>query len=454
MSEQTILEIKHSDKTNFVGIKIENNIPKVYFPLGYDIEECKIELGKANSYEKIKRIRKDIIFLMNSLKRCLKKNDGEEIEEYEYYKKDIFFPFFTCYDLIVDYIENGYYQENEAIYKKQKSGKINWNKTIKQIQPIVQNQSFIYVNFIAKRSQSNVNSIIRLIHEYCIYDCNKKIGFLFGNLFVERPRIEFDKNMFLGVLKEKLSSTFNDEKKKLLINLIRFISGLDEDNPKGNICEYGTYNYENVWERMIDIMFKERDKKEFYPTGKLYINNNIAKTSNLRMDSIYINTQRILIVDAKYYKFGLSPNPNESLFNNDQYTLPAFSDINKQISYAEYVEFKYNKESELFYPLSINDSVANKIKNIFILPYNKNKNAFTTNCDIIHYIGYAESDWKKEISGEDKSYNKVHIVLMDTKWLVENYSMVENQQINEQIKILETKIDDYINTAKITIPTN
>ena len=451
MNESSILEIKHSNKTNFVGIKIINNTPKIFFPLGYDIEEHEIELNKPSSYEKVKNVKKDIMFLLNSLKRCLNKDDGEQIELNNYYKKYIFFPFFACYEILIDYIQNGYFQEDEKIYLKSNSGKINWNRTIKKIQPILQEKSFIYTNFIVKKSQTNLNSIIRQIHRYCVYDCNKKIGFLFGNLHIEKPKIEFNKNFFLETLKEKLLNTFNDEKKKLLRNLISYISGLDQENSNNIVMEYGTYNYQVVWEKMINIMFKQREKDKFYPSGKLYINNKIAKTSNLKMDTIYINFNKVLVIDAKYYKFGLSPTPDKSLSNNDQYNLPAFSDINKQITYAEYVEYMYTKEKQLFFPLRCEtNDIGKNIRNIFILPFNKNNNAFSNNSEIIHYIGYAEADWKKEMLGKDKDYYKVHMILIDTKWLIKNYNQIENEKIDKEIDNLEKIIDNYmININKL-----
>ena len=439
-----ILKILHSGKDNFVGIRFEKSMPRIYFPIGYNIENHDINLSNKEEREKVKIVRKDILLMLRTLNKYMNKNSEEENEIKEGLEQTKSFPFFNLYELLRDFLEDGYYQERESIYKIGNSGKINWSRTIKRQRPIMQGDSFIYTKFIINKNEVNSNSIIRLIHEYCVYESNLLIGFLFGNIELNHPKIEYNKELFLGVLKSKLTEIFDDKKRKIILNMIKIVMWLGDEDSNYTINEFGTYNYQTIWEKMIDVMFKERDKNEFYPTGKLYINYIKAPTTNLRIDSIYINKEKIYIVDAKYYKYGISNRPNESLTNNDSYNLPRFSDINKQISYAEYVEYKYNQNRKIFFPLEEKEGVkiSERIKNLFILPYDKEHNEFATS-DIVHYIGYGVSDWKDEIIGEEKGYNKVHIFLFDTKTLIECCDSVSDERIDDEIRKLELVVGQY-----------
>ena len=109
----------------FVGLKFEDGKLKINFPLGY----------KPSENEKDKR--KDILNLISVLSSY---SDHKE----SYIKKtnlkketDAQFPIHAYLFIINNFLNNGYYIEREVLYKRGTSGKINWNRTIKQIRPQV-----------------------------------------------------------------------------------------------------------------------------------------------------------------------------------------------------------------------------------------------------------------------------------------------------------------------------
>ena len=58
--------------------------------------------------------------------------------------------------------------------------------------------------------------------------------------------------------------------------------------------------------------------------------------------------------------------------------------------------------------------------------------SFEKQCDAtVSYVGYADSDWKKN----DKTYEKVAAILVDTKSLLKNYSK-NSSLVDELAKII------------------
>lgn len=92
--------------------------------------------------------------------------------------------------------------------------------------------------------------------------------------------------------------------------------------------------------------------------------------------------------------------------------------ILKQIAYAEYIE-KEETEGRL--------KKSKSIHNAFIMPYESKDSAN------MKFIGSARTDFKNE----DKPYCKIKTILIDTKWLMENYNQ-NNTMIAELAKLIET----------------
>lgn len=383
-----------TDKDYFVGIKYENDSLKIQFPLGY---------SKAQSEEELK---KDILNLIAVLSSLSDTNESFIQREKNDKKENIVFPIHAYLYLIKDFLTNGYYFERETKYVKSKNGKINWAKTVKQIKPVLQDDNIFYLDFIARKTEHNENELISLIHQYCVWESFSKIGWLFSSFVPVKPNLAFNKNLFLSVIKTKLSQTFN-EKTMLLFNyMIDVIESLDKSQDSKNFS-YGTNEFEYIWETMVDKAFGERNKTKYYPhcywdiDGKEYSSDQLEfKQSALRPDTIMITdkgteNQKIFVLDSKYYRYGESHQLNH---------LPMSGSIIKQIAYAEYIENKENTGK--LKPKS------KAIYNAFIMPF------ASKNSDInMKFVGSAYTDYKVG----DKPYYKIKAILVDTKWLMENH---------------------------------
>ena len=113
--------------------------------------------------------------------------------------------------------------------------------------------------------------------------------------------------------------------------------------------------------------------------------------------------------------------------------LPNGPDINKQITYAEYIERAKGVPSENLY-------------NAFIMPFNKNDNLFKELDEKgeavpafpgeIGNIGEAVGDWKPD----PKNYERVQGIVIDTRFLMYNYIGIPDEKKKELAEAIR-KVD-------------
>ena len=253
--------LKQKDKDQFVGVKIDNKNVRVFFPMGYNLPKDDLEL------------RKDILHLFNILYHLKDDNDSVLPDRNLDSHKTNKFPFNAYVEIIRDFIENGYYVENESVYKTDNKGNINWSKTIKCQKPLLQKNlinnlySPVYISFIVKQSNLNENNEINYIHQYCVYESFDKLGWLFTSFVPQKPNLTFNRKKFLSIIRTKLYSTNNDAKKRLFNAMIDVISFMDENNDESQFY-FGTNSFEYVWERLIDYTFGITNKDKFFPKAE------------------------------------------------------------------------------------------------------------------------------------------------------------------------------------------
>ena len=141
----------------FVGLRCNDGDISINFPLGYHISEDDNEL------------RKDIILLLTTLSANTERKESEILKRGNVFD-EVEFPLQSYMYLIKDFFVRGYYKEQEVLYKVAKSGKINWNRTIKTQKPYVQDMDVFYLDFVTKKNSVKENELITLIHEYCVYE--------------------------------------------------------------------------------------------------------------------------------------------------------------------------------------------------------------------------------------------------------------------------------------------
>jgi hypothetical protein len=257
--------------------------------------------------------------------------------------------------------------------------------------------------------------MITQIHKFCVYESFSKLGWLFTPYLPEKPTIPRNDKMFLILLREKLACTYNDKDKRLFSSMLAMIEYMDEKTKEKQFY-FGTDRFEYVWEKLIDRVFGEKNKIDYFPrtrwslrTGKKRLN------AALEPDTIMLHDGKIYVLDAKYYKFGLTGNPND---------LPESSSINKQITYGEYI-YKEKRFKEKY-----GEDVP--VYNAFIMPYNASANLFGSS-EVYLNIGEATGDWKTE----GYKYEHVQGILVDIRYLMHHYTGKPKNQIMRLAQSIE-----------------
>lgn len=426
---------------SFVGIRIENNQPKIYFPMGYRASKPPEDICKRDFYQ--------LIAVLND--KSLQSYFSEE----DLKKSRLDFPFYAYLSVLQYYLDFGFFVESETIYKKGFSGKINWSRTIKRIKPqVVKDEEghdqVVYLNLITRKTSYREDNLITLVHKFCVKEAAQLIGPLYGisEDEVEEPELLFDYELFAEVIQDKIAATFNDKHLELfhaMLKMVRYLGNKENRGEDGSENEplFGVNTFAPVWEAMVDKIFGtvsiDEKRTNYNPSLKLVAENNHTsegddyqeevgrnaeyKRSTLRPDTIMIRGQDTFVLDSKYYKYGLTR------FNSH---LPGAESVCKQMAYAEYVETHWNEilgldSSNVTH--SQNDALPKPIYNAFIMPCcaenvkEKFPNAVFSESGLFSMcrVGYIYGDWKN-VKDENRPFHKIHCILLDMKSVMRNYA--------------------------------
>ncbi len=397
------------ENDDFVGLKFYNGIPKIVFPRGYNLSSDE------------NQSRKDILRLLSTIQKFGGRREGSTHKSADG-ELDISFPILSYQYIIKDFLSNGYYVEQETQYKDDVRGKISWKRTVQRKQPVYNNGNLVYLNFIVKTNRNNDNNVLAQIHKYCVRESFEKLGWLYLSNEVLPPKanIRFNKKLFISILNEALNNTFNTTKRMLFLSMINIINDKDESIDDLSSYAFGVNRFEYIWEKLIDYVFGEENKEQYFPHATWHIiNGRKTESSALEPDTIMLYEDKLYILDAKYYKFGVTG------FAKD---LPGSSSIQKQITYGKYIairdEFKYSQ---------------NSIYNAFIMPFNKMQKGVNSN---YMFVSVGTADW--EIYGPTvPNYKYVLGILVDTRYVIESYSKHNLQEIEELSDLIVASLKDY-----------
>ena len=407
------VQIKRVYKSNHpVGIVTKDSLITVYVPSFFRQEKDE------------KQLKSDLLLFLASIniaKKEYKNINGSKDEG-------------TCWSfesylwLIKDYINNGVYYNREKQYSDNYKGKIHWKKTLRKM-PLISIGNVIYDKLVVAKANT-VNDIISHTYKYCLKKSIERIGWLVN--FEEKIRIQplYSKSEMIYFVKKELSSTFDDIKRFRFRHMLAILESIENDCFISSKFNYTIENYYYVFEKMIDDLLlgiKGNQKKKYNPFGEWkLLDLERFLSSNLRPDTIFLKTSNgtrtTYIIDAKMYQYGSTRNPRD---------LPDTSSMQKQITYGDFIKNYVD-------PLT-------KIRNAFILPYNKILPEFyfdindqrkrVLNDDII-YIGEATVNWRDNHRLED--YDRIFTFLIDFNYLLRAYRNRNSQCIDNLTDKIES----------------
>ena len=218
-----------------------------------------------------------------------------------------------------------------------------------------------------------------------------------------------------------MGNTFNEQKRRLFQSMINVLSWTPESGDDQSDASYGVNRFEHIWEGMIDYVFGDENRELYYPRARWKIirgRGYEAESSELRPDTVVKLGDKVFILDAKYYKYGITFNP---------FHLPQTDSIQKQITYGEYVARKGFAE-------------RNNIYNAFIMPFNCGGD------EPFRFVSVGTADWK-EYSEGSPNYEFVLGILLDTTYLLRSYAKHNMAEIEKVTTLIEQSLAEYRATA-------
>ena len=389
----------NDDGDSFVGVKADTDDAIIYFPIGYQLP--------ANDDD----LRVDINNLLGVLAAFMKEDRVIEVSKFEA-PRTVDFPMHAYLKVIRSFLRMGrYYIETDPQFRTDTKGKTSWPRTVREQRALVQkNGSLVFTNMTVRSVTPNANKQITQIHRFCVYEAFEKMGWLYVPFMPDKPGPHPGIKESIYILDKKLVAT-NDDVEQELFNAMRDMLVYIDERSSDKQYFFGTDFFENVWERMIDKAFGVEDKEQYFPrTCWLQDYGRDKEKRPLQPDTIMIYGDKCYVLDAKLYRYGWDPKPEH---------LPNSADINKQITYGEYIEQTRRLPNE-------------KLYNAFIMPYNKENNLFMLNSNFGN-IGEAVSDWKANV----KNYERIQGIVVDTRYLMYNYIGTSDQQKKEMAVCIE-----------------
>ena len=312
--------------------------------------------------------------------------------------------------VIRNFLNTGhYYVETEAQFTTATKGTPHWPRTFKDQMGLVQkNGSIIFTQMTVRKQTPNANKKITQIHQFCVHEAFSKMGAIYVSFVPEEPAQCPSITESITILTDRINHTNNEVDRDLFLAMRHILAYKDSESDNHRFF-FGTDRFEYVWQSMIDAAFGIPNKDQFFPKATWLLDYGTAsmrKRTSLQPDSIMIYGDKYYVLDAKCYRYGWTENPDH---------LPGGPDINKQITYGEFIERTRAIPNE-------------RLFNAFILPYNKKKNYFKLSGDIEN-VGEAVGNWRFDPANPHmKNYERVQGIVVDTRYLMYNYIGTPEEQ--------------------------
>lgn len=382
--------ISGGDEDRFVGVKAGTDGAAVYFPIGYRLPEGDDEL------------RMDVQNLLGVLSAFMKEEKVIEARRFGT-PQAVDFPIHAYLKVITTFLRTGsYYIESDPEYRTGARGNVSWPRTVRKQRALVQkNGSLVFTSMTVRSVTPNADKQITQIHRFCVYEAFDKLGWLYVPFKPQRPGPHPSIRESVHILAGKLAASHNDNEQELFRAMKNMLEYMDEKNPDKRYF-FGTDCFERIWERMIDKAFGIGDKAPYFPRTRWLLDYGADKVKTpLYPDSIMIFRDKYYVLDAKYYRYGQT---------GDAGHLPNGADINKQITYGEYIRRTRGVPND-------------RLFNAFVMPYNMDDNPFGLDSPFGN-IGEAVGDWRSNM----ENYERIQGIVMDTRFLMYNYISMPEQQ--------------------------
>ena len=332
----------NGQKVMFCGLINFDDQIAVFLPRNSDY----VEVDESNT-------KKVCATLLKALKRYLDDKDNaisaDELVDEGIHGQEYLGLIFALFE---DYFNNGLFTRRVS-ERKVNSGKVDWNRTIKQSIPYMSGDSSVYLELAGSIKRVYSNCETAKIHAEVLRNLDQKVGWLINDdgaitkQLIDVPVSLMDNDTKIYHLNNELTRAYSDRDIYLIKQLISYLK-LESMSQKSDFS-IGIKKFEGMWEHMLSKTLKNVfpiNKKLAKPVYKINGELKLASRKGQRTDIVLRDpeTGDFTVIDAKYYAA-------KSLE-----TAPGWPDLVKQFFYAKAVKSIY-PESNVF--------------NMFIFPGNK-----------------------------------------------------------------------------------
>lgn len=375
---------------NKFGINMKEGVLKFYAP-----EILLKNIDKMNRFEELN--------LFKSYLQILKEYYYSKSDISLYYResmKSISFDAIESYlNILNDYMENNflYSFSNE---NRNGNRNINWNKTIKNNDIIIQGESLFYGSFKSSNKINNKNDNFIKIYFSILNEAAK--FFLNGPLIDIENKININEAIFH--VNKYLDNNFKDRNIFIAKQIKNILVFQNKSTINEQIFETKYHeNFEHIFQFLVEKNVRDFSCFKEKRNGH-YVSEDQKKIGMiLKLDHLIKIQDYYLILDSKYYKNVLK----DKKFNN----LPKTDDIIKQVGYKLYIS-------------EIKKIPINKIKNIFIFPSDLRNEYFF--CEHI-------------VNDDPNNFFHISCLFVDIETLVINF--LKKKTNKRLIHLLESKLN-------------
>lgn len=347
----------NGQKVMFCGLINFDDQIAVFLPRNSDYEETDETSSK-----------KVCATLLKALKRYLDDKDNainaDELVDEGIHGQEYLGLIFALFE---DYFNNGLFTRRVS-ERKVNSGKVDWNRTIKQSIPYTSGDSSVYLELVSSIKRVYSNCETAKIHAEVLRNLDQKIGWLINDdraitkQLIDVPASLMDNDTKIYHLNNELTRAYSDRDIYLIKQLISYLK-LESMSQKSDFS-IGVKKFEGMWEHMLSKTLKNVfpiNKKLAKPVYKINGELKLAGRKGQRTDIVLRDpeTGDFTVIDAKYY------------CAKSLETAPGWPDLVKQFFYAKAVGSIYpeNTVSNMF----IFPGVNGPIESAHMAKPNKNK---------------------------------------------------------------------------------
>lgn len=339
LNKQGLLYV-NGQKVMFCGLINFDDQIAVFLPRNSDY----VEVDESSS-------KKVCATLLKALKRYLDDKDNaisaDELVDEGIHGQEYLGLIFALFE---DYFNNGLFTRRVS-ERKVNSGKVDWNRTIKQSIPYMSGDSSVYLELAGSIKRVYSNCETAKIHAEVLRNLDQKVGWLINDddgaitkQLIDVPVSLMDNDTKIYHLNNELTRAYSDRDIYLIKQLISYLK-LESMSQKSDFS-IGIKKFEGMWEHMLSKALKNVfpiNKKLAKPVYKINGELKLAGRKGQRTDIVLRDpeTGDFTVIDAKYYAA-------KSLK-----TAPGWPDLVKQFFYAKAVKSIYPE---------------NNISNMFIFP--------------------------------------------------------------------------------------